>query len=65
MSVKEGTRLRRVWKGEVHEVVVTKHGFEYCGASYKSLSIIARQITQTRWSGPAFFGVNKGGPEEK
>ncbi len=56
--VKPGTRLLRQWRGEAHEVVVTSSGYEYRGATYTSLSEIARQITGTRWSGPAFFGLN-------
>ena len=56
--IKLGTRILRQWRGETHEVVVTSSGYEYRSASYASLSEIARQITGTRWSGPAFFGLN-------
>ena len=38
-------------------MVVTESGYQYRQASYKSLSEIARNITGTRWSGPAFFGL--------
>lgn len=55
--IKSGTRILRKWRGETHEVVVTDSGYEYRRASYKSLSEIARKITGTRWSGPAFFGL--------
>jgi hypothetical protein len=34
-------------------------GFSYQGKSCQSLSHIARQITGTRWNGPAFFGLRK------
>jgi Protein of unknown function (DUF2924) len=61
--MKPGTRLYRRWRGETHEVVVTDSGFEYRGAAYQSLSEIARKITGTRWSGPAFFGLKKLNPE--
>lgn len=54
-----GTRLEREWHGQTHEVVVTEHGFEYSGLSFRSLSEIARKITGTRCSGPAFFGLAK------
>jgi hypothetical protein len=37
----------------------TDSGYEYRGVSYRSLSEIARKITGTRWSGPAFFGLKK------
>jgi hypothetical protein len=56
---KPGTRMVRHWRGKPHEVVVTESGFEYCGRSYGSLSQIAREITGTQWSGPAFFGLKK------
>jgi hypothetical protein len=52
-----GTRLIREWDGERHEVITLKIGFEYQGRQYKSLSAIAREITGTRWNGPAFFGL--------
>ena len=55
----EGTRLLRKWHGEVHEVRCTNDGLFYRGEQYSSLSRIAFVITGTKWSGPAFFGVNK------
>jgi hypothetical protein len=54
-----GTRLLRMWKGEMHEVFATGNGYLYRGETYSSLSKIAREITGTRWSGPLFFGVRK------
>lgn len=57
---KPGTRLVREWHGETHVVSVLDEGAEYRGKRYRSLSEIARKITGTRWSGPAFFGL-KGG----
>ena len=59
-KIKPGTCLLRHWRGEEHEVRVTGSGYEYKGASFPSLSHIARQITGTRWSGPAFFGLRNG-----
>ena len=64
-GMKTGARLRRDWKGENHEVLVTPRGYEYRANYYKSLSAIARQITQTRWSGPAFFGLRKSSSSAK
>jgi hypothetical protein len=58
-KVKVGTRIVRQWDGETHEVLVTQAGYEYRQEVYNSLSEIARKITGTRWSGPAFFGLNK------
>jgi Protein of unknown function (DUF2924) len=54
-----GTRLIRTWHGEVHEVLSTDSGYEYRDKRYGSLSKIAREITGTRWSGPAFFGTKE------
>ena len=56
-KIKPGTRILRQWRGETHEIMVTESGYEYRAASYHSLSEIARKITGTRWSGPAFFGL--------
>ena len=56
--IKSGTRIFRDWRSETHEVIVTEAGYEYRGASYRSLSEIARKITGVRWSGPAFFRLN-------
>jgi hypothetical protein len=55
--IKPGTRLLRQWRGATHEVTVNPDGYLYRGKSYPSLSIIARQITGTPWSGPRFFGL--------
>ncbi len=55
--VKPGARLLREWRGEMHHVTVVDKGFEYRGRPYRSLSVIAREITGTRWSGPRFFGL--------
>jgi hypothetical protein len=55
--LKAGTRIVREWKGKLHEVAVTKDGYEYDRMAYKSLSSIATHITGTKWSGPAFFGT--------
>ena len=58
--IKPGTRLLREWQGRTHEVTATAEGaFVYRGNSYGSLSEIARKITGTRWSGPAFFGLKQ------
>ena len=52
-----GTRLVRDFGGQTHTVTVHCDGYEYNGRIYKSLSAIARKISGTRWSGPAFFGL--------
>ena len=56
-KIKPGTRLVRGWGGETHVVTIHESDFEYRGKRFKSLSEIARAITKTRWSGPAFFGL--------
>jgi hypothetical protein len=56
-----GTELIRIYAGVEHRVrVLPDDEFEYAGKRYPSLSMIAREITGTRWSGPAFFGLRKG-----
>jgi Protein of unknown function (DUF2924) len=55
--IKPGTRLVREWKQQVHTVEADAEGYQYKGARYESLSVIARLITGTRWSGPLFFGL--------
>jgi len=55
--LKSGVRLVREWNRETHHVMVLDGGFEYRGSRYVSLSKIARTITGSRWSGPAFFGL--------
>ena len=56
-----GTILIREFDGIDYRVTVTIDGrFEMDGHKYGSLSAIARHITGTQWSGPAFFGLNQG-----
>ncbi|OWK27707.1 DUF2924 domain-containing protein [Sphingomonas mucosissima] len=53
-------RLTREWRGRVHVVTVDKHKVvHWNGREWRSLSEVAREITGTRWSGPAFFGLKK------
>lgn len=54
-----GTRLIREYGGEEHVVTALAQGFEYRGKRYRSLSVIARTITGTHWSGPLFFGLRR------
>lgn len=56
-ALKPGTRLLREWQGNTHEVIVLEKGVQYRGETWASLSAVAREITGTRWSGPAFFGL--------
>jgi hypothetical protein len=56
-----GTQLRRQWRDIEHVVLVREHDFEYNGRPYKSLSAIAREITNVRWNGWLFFGLRRTG----
>jgi hypothetical protein len=55
-----GTQLRREWQGIEHVVTVREHDFVYNSRPYKSLSAVARAITNTRWNGWLFFGLRSG-----
>jgi hypothetical protein len=57
-DVHPGMHLAREWNGKVHVVTVGEDGVvRWNDAEWKSLSEVARTITGTRWSGPAFFGL--------
>jgi hypothetical protein len=56
-KLRPGARLMREWRGDRHEVLVTENGFLWRGERWRSLSVIAREITGTQWSGPRFFGL--------
>ena len=57
-ALKSGTKLLREWQGKVHEVLALDDGqFAYAGKTFRSLTIIAQQITGAHWSGPRFFGL--------
>ena len=55
-----GTRLVREWQGKAHVVTIgDDKGIRWEGRAYRSLSQVAKAITGTHWSGPAFFGLKK------
>jgi Protein of unknown function (DUF2924) len=58
-----GTRLLREWHGTSHEVILLDDGVLFRGKRHRSLSEVARIITGSRWSGPAFFGLKAAGRE--
>ena len=58
--LRPGARLIRIWKGERHEVQVSPTGYHWDGRDWRSLSVIAREITGSRRNGPAFFGLRDG-----
>ena len=60
MRTKPGMRLVREWQGRAHVVMVGEDQvIRWDGREWGSLSEVARAITGTRWSGPAFFGLKK------
>ena len=55
-----GTRLVREWQGQVHVVTIgDDRAITWDGREFRSLSQVAKAITGTHWSGPAFFGLKK------
>ena len=60
VRLRQGAKLVREWQGQMITVLVLEDGFEWQGRRWRSLSMIAREITGTRWSGPRFFGIDKG-----
>jgi len=49
----------REWHGVTHTVVILKDGVEWQGKRYRSLTVVAQQITGVHWSGPRFFGLTQ------
>jgi hypothetical protein len=59
-SAVAGMRLVREWDGRVHVVLIgDDQVIRWDEREWRSLSEVARAITGTRWSGPAFFGLKK------
>ena len=58
-NLRPGTVITKRWRGARHVVMVLADGFQHQGKVYASLSQLAREITGTRWNGPAFFGLRK------
>lgn len=58
-TLQPGGRLIREWNGTTHIVEITDGGFLWRGQTWRSLSVIAREITGAHWSGPRFFGLAK------
>ncbi len=57
--VRPGAKLVREWRGVTHTVIVCEDGFEWKGRRWRSLSVVAREITGGHWSGPRFFGLKE------
>ena len=54
-----GSIIARFYKGEVLQVRVLDHGFEFEGTVYRSLSAVAKKITGGHCNGHAFFRLGK------
>ena len=58
--VSPGMRLVRERDGKVHVVTIGEDKvIRWQEAEYRSLSEVAKAITGTHWSGPAFFGLKR------
>ncbi|MFC3694528.1 DUF2924 domain-containing protein [Chenggangzhangella methanolivorans] len=53
----QGAIFIREWEGVTHHVMHIADGYAWNGATYRSLSEVARAITGVRWNGPRFFGL--------
>jgi hypothetical protein len=59
-AAQAGMRLVREWNGAIHVVIIGQDNVvRWNGQEWRSLSEVARAITDTRWSGPAFFGLKR------
>jgi len=59
-AVQPGMRLVREWGGRAHVVMIGEDKvIRWNDREWGSLSEVARAITGTRWSGPAFFGLKR------
>lgn len=59
-DIRPGMRLAREFGGKVHVVSIGDNGeITWNDREWRSLSEVARAITGTRWSGPAFFGLRQ------
>ncbi|EDL49295.1 DUF2924 domain-containing protein [Erythrobacter sp. SD-21] len=59
-DLRPGMRLAREYGGKLHVVAIGETGeIIWNERQWRSLSEVARAITGTRWSGPAFFGLKK------
>lgn len=59
-EARAGMRLLREWNGTLHVVTIADdETIVWNGEHWPSLSKVAREITGTRWSGPAFFGLKQ------
>jgi Protein of unknown function (DUF2924) len=62
-TTREGTKLQagallaREWNGRLERVMILEKGVAWNGATYGSLSQVAKAMTGTSWNGHRFFGL--------
>jgi hypothetical protein len=54
-----GTELIREYQGQQYRVTVVRDGFSWNGATYTTLSGVAKAITGSNWNGYVFFGLTE------
>jgi hypothetical protein len=54
-----GNVLSRTWHGQEIRVAVLQKGYQWNDQVFKSLSAVARAVTNARWNGRLFFGLVK------
>ena len=52
-----GTVITKEYKGVSLQVKILKSGFEYNNKVYKSLTAIAKEVTEAHWNGYLFFNL--------
>jgi hypothetical protein len=57
INLKPGSLLVREWNGRPERVMILEKGLAWNGATYRSLSQIAKAMTGTSWNGHRFFGL--------
>ena len=57
IGLKSEALLVREWNGRLERVMILEKGFAWNGATYRSLSQIAKAMTVTSWNGHRFFGL--------
>ncbi len=64
LELQIGVTLVRKWRGKTYKVKVIEDGngrkcYRFAGQQYRSLTLIAQEITGAHWSGPRFFGLTR------
>jgi hypothetical protein len=59
LGLKPGALLVREWRGKLERVMALEEGFAWNGATYRSLSQVAKAMTGTTWNGHRFFGLRQ------